>query len=78
MAAIGLETVLEQARQLSPAERERLLAILERDRRDARLEKLIEEWRNDASGYEDEVWPELQAALDRTREKLGRRKLFNV
>lgn len=78
MAAITLEVVLEQARQLSSGDRGRLLEILERDKRYARLEKLIEDWRNDASGYEDEVWPELQAALDRTREELGMRKLFDV
>jgi hypothetical protein len=78
MAAITLETVLEQARQLSSADRERLREMLERDMRYARLEKLIEDWCNDTSGYEDEVWPELQAALDRTREELGMRKLFDA
>jgi hypothetical protein len=78
MADVSLETVLEQARQLSSADRERLLEALERDRRYVCLGKLIEEWRNDASGYEDEAWPELQAALDRTREELGMRKLFDV
>jgi hypothetical protein len=43
MVAITLATVLDQARQLSPAERERLLAILEHDRRYAPLEMLIAE-----------------------------------
>ena len=78
MVAVTLEAVLEQARQLQPDERERLITILDCDRRYARLDKLIEEWRSDASGYEDEVWPGLQAALDRTREELWMRKLFDV
>lgn len=76
MVAITLEAVLEQARQLQPDEQEQLLAILE-DERIARLEKLFTEWRNDTSGYDEEAWPELQAALDRTRAELGMRTLFD-
>jgi hypothetical protein len=76
MVTSAVEALLEQARQLQPDEREQLLTILEQERV-ARLEKLFEKWRNDTSGYEDEAWPELQAALDRTREELGMRKLFH-
>jgi hypothetical protein len=76
MVAITLEAVLEQARQLQPDEQEQLLTILEQERV-ARLDNLFDAWRNDTSGYEDEAWPELQAALDRTRAELGMRKLFD-
>ncbi len=76
MAAITLEVVLEQARQLQPDEQEQLLTILDQERI-ARLEKLFAEWKNDTSGYEDEAWPELQTSLDRTRAELGMRKLFD-
>ena len=76
MVTVTLQAVLEQARQLQPDEQEQLLAILEQERI-ARLEKLFAAWKSDTSGYEDEAWPELQAALDRTRAEFGMRKLFN-
>ena len=37
--------------------------------------QLIEEWLADDSGYDEEAWPELKAALDRDR--LSSRKLFD-
>jgi hypothetical protein len=77
MVAVTLEAVLEQARQLQPDEQEQLLATLERERRVAHLDKMLDEWLSDESGYDEEVWPKLQAALDQTREELGMRKLFD-
>jgi hypothetical protein len=35
---------------------------------------LIDEWLADASGYDEEVWPELKAGLQ--RERAGARSLF--
>jgi hypothetical protein len=37
--------------------------------------RLIEEWLADDSGYDEEAWPELKAALDRDR--LSSRQLFD-
>lgn len=39
-----------------------------------RLEKLFAQWLADESGYDEETWPELKAALDEDRP--SRRKLF--
>lgn len=36
---------------------------------------LLDEWLADDSGYDEETWPELKAALDRDR--LSARKLFD-
>ena len=36
--------------------------------------KLLDEWLQDESGYDEETWPELKKALDRDR--LSDRKLF--
>jgi DNA-binding SARP family transcriptional activator len=81
MVAVTLDTVLEQARQLTPEEQVQLLTILEQERQEQerfdRLIKHLDEWMNDTSGYEDEAWPELRAALDRNRAELGMRKLFD-
>jgi len=37
--------------------------------------KLLEEWLQDESGYDEETWPELKEALERDR--LSERKLFD-
>jgi excisionase family DNA binding protein len=37
--------------------------------------QLLDEWMADDSGYDEETWPELKAALDRDR--LSSRKLFD-
>jgi hypothetical protein len=37
--------------------------------------KLLEEWLQDESGYDEETWPELKEALERDR--LSERKLFH-
>lgn len=36
--------------------------------------RLLDEWMEDDSGYDEEAWPELKEALDRDR--LSNRKLF--
>jgi hypothetical protein len=36
---------------------------------------LLDEWLNDDSGYDEETWPELKAALDRDRPSA--RRLFD-
>ncbi len=38
--------------------------------------RLLQEWMADESGYDEETWPELKAALDRNRPP-GSRKLFD-
>jgi len=77
MVAVTLEAVLEQARQLQPEEQERLLSTLERERRIKHLNTMLDEWLSDESGYDEEVWPQIAAALDQTRGELGMRKLFD-
>jgi hypothetical protein len=37
--------------------------------------RLLDEWMADESGYDEETWPELKAALDRDR--LSSRRLFD-
>ena len=37
--------------------------------------RLLDQWLQDESGYDEETWPELKEALDRDR--LSRRKLFD-
>jgi len=37
--------------------------------------RLLDEWMADESGYDEETWPELKAALE--RERLSSRPLFN-
>ncbi|MBP1465291.1 hypothetical protein EYB53_006200 [Candidatus Chloroploca sp. M-50] len=76
MTAITLADILGQARQLPLAEQARLTSILDRERA-LRLIELLDEWAADESGYEDETWTQLQAALDDERTRLGMRSLFN-
>ena len=41
------------------------------------LDRLLDTWMADESGYDEETWPELKRALDRNRVESGdRRKLF--
>lgn len=40
-----------------------------------RLKALFDSWLSDDSGYDEEAWPELKAALDRDR--LSYRRLFD-
>ena len=47
----------------------------ERARHIEEVVRLLEEWMADASGYDEETWPELKAALQRNR--LSSRPLFN-
>lgn len=48
---------------------------MSKEERYARVMALMETWIADESGYDEEVWPELKAALDRDR--LSDRKLFD-
>ena len=48
----------------------------EQRRRAAATRILLETWETDDSGYEDEVWPELVAALNDERRRSGARLLF--
>ena len=47
----------------------------DRARRYDELIRLLDEWMADESGYDEETWPELKAALDHNRDSY--RKLFN-
>lgn len=39
--------------------------------------RLLDEWMADDSGYDEETWPELEAAIDRNRRAAGQyRRLF--
>jgi len=42
-----------------------------------KLIQVLDEWMADESGYEEETWPKLRAALDRERENISARRLFN-
>jgi hypothetical protein len=55
------KTVLEP---LTPEQRDKAIAMLD-------------EWMNDESGYDEATWPELKEALNREREAVGARRLFN-
>jgi hypothetical protein len=72
-----LDKILKQARQLSLEDQAHLTAILERERA-ARLIATLDEWTADESGYDEMTWPEVAAALDRERDQLGMRSLFEV
>jgi hypothetical protein len=76
MSAITLESVLRQARRLPLADQARLTSILERERAE-RLIHVLDEWADDESGYEEETWQELKAALDHERDQLGMQRLFD-
>ncbi|MBI2567210.1 MAG: hypothetical protein HYV63_09295 [Candidatus Schekmanbacteria bacterium] len=76
MTTITLDTVLEQARQLTPDDQARLTAILEHERAEW-LVAALDEWMADESGYDETTWPEIATALDCERSRLGMRILFN-
>jgi hypothetical protein len=38
---------------------------------------LLNEWMADESGYDEETWPELKAALDKERDIISAERLFN-
>lgn len=76
MTAITLDTVLKQARRLSLEDQARLTAILERERAE-QLIATLDEWMADESGYDEATWPDVATALDRERDQLGMRKLFD-
>lgn len=39
--------------------------------------QLLDEWMADESGYDEETWPELKAAIDRERDLVSARRLFD-
>ena len=41
----------------------------------AEIRAMLQEWLDDTSGYDEQVWPELKAALERNR--TGTRRLFD-
>jgi len=49
---------------MTPEQRERAIALLN-------------EWMEDESGYDEAAWPELKKALNRERDAVGARRLFN-
>jgi hypothetical protein len=38
---------------------------------------LFKSWLTDESGYDEKVWPRLKKALERERESVGARRLFD-
>lgn len=83
----GDERAVERAlaESLKALDRDGKLAVLEFSRGLQRKEghpnaeaiKLLDEWMADESGYAEEVWPELERALDRNRREAGQyRTLF--
>ena len=73
------EAVIES---LDALDREGKLTVLEfsrnlenqTERQGGGLDRLLDEWLADESGYDEEAWPELKEALDRDR--LSYRRLF--
>jgi hypothetical protein len=47
----------------------------ERQRRVRELIRLLDEWMDDESGYDEKIWPQLKAALENDR--LSSRRLFD-
>ena len=46
-----------------------------------RLKPIIDvfrSWLTDESGYDEETWPKLKKALNRERERIGARRLFDA
>lgn len=39
--------------------------------------QLLDEWMADDSGYDEETWPQLKEALDRERDLVSARRLFD-
>lgn len=60
----GKRAVLEFSRKLENPPAKRYVG----------LDRLLDEWLADESGYDEEIWPELKEALDRDR--LSYSKLF--
>jgi hypothetical protein len=43
----------------------------------ARAISLFKSWLEDESGYDEETWPKLKRALNRERDRVGARRLFD-
>jgi hypothetical protein len=69
----------------SKAERQRAIqatlesldAIDPRTPKVARLVVLLRSWLTDESGYDEQTWPKLKKALDKERDRVGARRLFD-
>lgn len=42
------------------------------------LVALFRDWLTDESGYDEETWPKLKSALNRERDRIGARRLFDA
>ncbi|HET6881249.1 MAG TPA: hypothetical protein VFI31_13900 [Pirellulales bacterium] len=42
------------------------------------LIELFRSWLTDESGYDEEAWPKLKSALNRERDRVGARRLFDA
>jgi hypothetical protein len=45
--------------------------------RAASLVALLRSWLTDESGYDEQTWPKLKKALDKERDRVGARRLFD-
>ena len=45
--------------------------------RSAAVVSLLKRWLADESGYDEETWPKLKKAIDRQRDRVGARRLFD-
>ena len=62
-------------RKQQKAARKPRSSYIERQTQPENVIALLDKWLLDESGYDEETWPELKAALDRDR--LSSRKLFD-
>jgi predicted DNA-binding antitoxin AbrB/MazE fold protein len=51
--------------------------ITEDEERIEKTIRLLDEWMADESGYDEETWPEIKAALNRERDNVSARRLFD-
>ncbi|HAO19015.1 MAG TPA: hypothetical protein DCQ37_00025 [Desulfobacteraceae bacterium] len=54
-----------------------LLNITEDEERIEKRIRLLDEWMADESGYDEETWPEIKTALNRERDNVSARRLFD-
>lgn len=64
---IAHQSELETEYSIKPSDRERMHKIIQ----------LLDEWMADESGYDEETWPELKKALNRERDNVSARRLFD-
>ncbi|MCP4105153.1 MAG: hypothetical protein GY749_06395 [Desulfobacteraceae bacterium] len=64
---IAHQNELEAEYPTKPLDRERIHKIIQ----------LLDEWMADESGYDEDTWPELKKALNRERDNVSARRLFD-